>query len=95
VRSLASLPAGEAFDAVLLGIKPQLLADVAPAVAPFAGAGTVALSMLAGVELAVLQAHFPQAGGLVRMMPNLSAALGKSPIALAEHGLDAAGSRGQ
>jgi len=91
VRSLASLPAGEAFDAVLLGIKPQLLADVAPAVAPFAGAGTVALSMLAGVEIAVLQAHFPQAGGLVRMMPNLSAALGKSPIALAEHGLDAAG----
>jgi pyrroline-5-carboxylate reductase len=88
VRRLDGLPRGEAFDAILLGVKPQMLAEVAPQVAPLAGAGTALLSILAGVELAVLATHFPEAGGVVRLMPNLSAALGKTPIALAAHGLD-------
>ncbi len=91
VQRLDALPEGRAFDAILLGVKPQLLADVAPHVAPLAGQGTTLFSILAGVELAVLRGHFPQAGGLVRLMPNLSAALGKSPIALAAQGLDQAG----
>lgn len=90
VRRLEALPQDAAFDAILLGVKPQLLAQVAPQVAPLAGPGTALFSILAGVELAVLGAHFPQAGGLVRLMPNLSAALGKSPIALASRGLDQA-----
>lgn len=91
VRSLAALPEGETFEAILLGIKPQLLAEVVPQVAPLAGPGTVLFSILAGVELAVLEGHFPHAGGIVRLMPNLSAALGKSPVALASLGLDPAG----
>jgi pyrroline-5-carboxylate reductase len=76
------------FDAVLVGIKPQLLADVAPKVAPIASAGTIVLSILAGVELASLAARFPEAAGLVRIMPNLAAAIGKTPVALAGQGLD-------
>jgi len=88
VRLLASLPQGERFDAILLGVKPQLLAEVAPQVEPAAGPGTMLLSILAGVELAVLAEHFPRAGGLLRVMPNLAAALGKSPLALASRGLD-------
>ena len=91
VRHFATAPGDQSFDAVLLGIKPQLLADVAPQVAPLTGSGTVLFSILAGVELAVLGDHFPQAGAIVRLMPNLSAALGKSPIAVAAHGLDGAG----
>jgi len=87
VRDLAAPPADETFDTILLGIKPQLLSAVAPTVAPLAGPGTVLLSILAGVELSVLRGHFPEAGGIVRAMPNLSAALGKSPIALASSGL--------
>jgi len=90
VRRLDALPQGETFDAILLGVKPQLLAEVAPQIAPLAGPDTVLLSILAGVELAVLQDRFPQAGGIVRLMPNLSAALGKSPIAVAALGLDPA-----
>jgi len=43
------------------------------------------------VELASLAVHFPDAGGLVRIMPNLAAAIGKSPVALAGEGLDEAG----
>jgi pyrroline-5-carboxylate reductase len=38
-----------------------------------------------------LQHHFPRALAQVRVMPNLAVALGKAPIALAEHGLDEAG----
>jgi pyrroline-5-carboxylate reductase len=81
---LRALPAGAApFDAILLGIKPQMLGDLAPGVERLAGSETAVLSMLAGVELASLARHFPRAGGLVRLMPNLAAAIGKSPIALA------------
>ncbi len=77
------------FDAILLGVKPQLLGEVAPQIARFAGADTILLSILAGAELASLAARFPGAGGVVRIMPNLAAAIGKSPIAMAEQGLNA------
>jgi pyrroline-5-carboxylate reductase len=90
VSLLRALPMGAKFDAILLGVKPQLLAEVAPAVAPFAGPGTTMLSILAGVELGTLAARFPDAGAIVRIMPNLSAAIGKSPVALFAQGLDAA-----
>jgi len=82
VTVLRELPAQDGYDAILLGVKPQMLGDVAPAVEPLAGPGTVILSILAGVELATLAKRFPRAGAHVRVMPNLSAALGKSPIGL-------------
>ncbi|MCB2066181.1 MAG: pyrroline-5-carboxylate reductase [Erythrobacter sp.] len=88
VKLLAELPARGKFDAVLLGVKPQLLGQVAPAVEPLVGESTLVLSLLAGVELATLQHRFPRALAQVRVMPNLAVALGKAPIALAEHGLD-------
>lgn len=81
------LPEG-GFDAILLGVKPQLLGDVAPQLTALAGEGTVLLSILAGVELASLAGRFPQASALVRIMPNLAAAIGKSPVALFARGLD-------
>ncbi len=82
VTLLRELPGG-AFDAVVLGVKPQALGDVAPQLEALVGPETVLLSILAGVELASLAARFPRAGALVRVMPNLAAALGKSPVALA------------
>lgn len=83
VRLLAEAPAGEApADVVMLGFKPQQLRDATAAVAPHVGPGTLLLSILAGVDMATLRKAFPQAGAIVRVMPNLSAALGKSPIAL-------------
>lgn len=82
-RLLKSAPESVgAFDVVLLGFKPQQLPDAAPSVRPFVGPGTLLLSILAGVDLATLRAAFPQARAIVRVMPNLAAALGKSPIAL-------------
>jgi pyrroline-5-carboxylate reductase len=84
------LPAQGQFDAILLGVKPQNLAEVEPQLAPLAGGNTVVLSLLAGVELDVLQQHFPEAKGHVRVMPNLAVSLGKAPLALAAQGLDQA-----
>ncbi|MDE8650406.1 pyrroline-5-carboxylate reductase family protein [Novosphingobium album (ex Liu et al. 2023)] len=89
VTLLRELPAGP-FDAVLLGVKPQALDAVAPSLAPLVGGATVLLSILAGGEMDSLAARFPAAAGIVRIMPNLAAAIGKSPIALAARGLDAA-----
>lgn len=95
-RSIPSAPDGvrlvrtqpdETFDVVMLGIKPQGLADSAPAIEPLIGPETVLLSLLAGVQLDTLADRFPRAGGVVRVMPNLSAKLGKSPVALAGKGL--------
>jgi pyrroline-5-carboxylate reductase len=93
VALLRQPPAGAAFDAVLLGVKPQLLGEVAPMVAPLTGPGAVVLSILAGVELATLAEQLPAASGFVRIMPNLAAAIGKSPVALFARGLDEARKR--
>ena len=83
VTLLREVPAqGPAFDAVLLGFKPQQLAEGAATIAPVAGPGATILSILAGVDLETLRRRFPAAGQIVRVMPNLAAALGKSPIAL-------------
>ncbi|MGE8135052.1 pyrroline-5-carboxylate reductase [Novosphingobium subterraneum] len=90
-RLLGSAPEGEgAFDVVLLGFKPQQLPDAVASVRPFVGTNTLLLSILAGVDLATLRASFPDARAIVRVMPNLAAALGKSPIALVGDADDAA-----
>lgn len=80
------VPAGP-FDAVVLGVKPQMLGEVAPAIEPLVGPGTMLVSILAGVELASLARRFPRADGVVRFMPNLAVALRKSPNVLAGAGL--------
>lgn len=92
VTGLVELPDGR-FDAVLLGVKPQGIDDIAPMLAPLVGRETVLLSILAGVEFGSLSARFPDAGALVRIMPNLAAAIGRSPVALDARGLDEEGRR--
>ena len=67
--------AGGAPRLVLLAFKPQKLAEVAPRLASFVGRDTVVISLLAGVELATLRGHFPQAEGIIRATPNLPVAM--------------------
>ncbi|WP_066555837.1 pyrroline-5-carboxylate reductase family protein [Croceicoccus bisphenolivorans] len=88
VRLLRTMPQ-ETFDVVQLAIKPQGLVSAVPDIEPVLGPDTLVLSLLAGVELSTLAECFPRAEGIVRLMPNLSAALGKSPVALAGNGLAA------
>ncbi|MYL97701.1 pyrroline-5-carboxylate reductase [Novosphingobium sp. FGD1] len=91
VKLLRELPADGSFDAVLLGVKPQGLDEVAAVLAPLVGPRSVLFSILAGVEFSSLSARFPSAGALVRVMPNLAVAIGKSPVALDARGLDEIG----
>lgn len=90
VTALTQMPPSGDFDAILVGVKPQMLGDVAPAIEPLAGPGTIVLSILAGVECSTLAAKFPRGAGVVRVMPNLSVAIGKSPVGLAGSGLEEA-----
>ncbi len=87
VTLLREAPQGRAPELLLLGIKPQMIGELAPSLSPLATAETTVLSILAGVELETLARLFPDATGHVRIMPNLAAAIGKSPVALAASGL--------
>ncbi len=77
------------FGTILLGVKPHQLDTVAADVARVAGGSATILSVLAGVDLATLRARFPDAAGVVRVMPNLAVAINASPVVLAAQGLAA------
>lgn len=64
-----------AFDVVILAVKPQLVADVLPDYASRLSAGGFVASIVAGSSIARLRAL---SGGatIVRIMPNLPAAIG-------------------
>jgi pyrroline-5-carboxylate reductase len=67
--------AGAAPKLIVLAFKPQKLAEIAPQLGSFAGAETVVVSLLAGVEVATLRGRFPEALGIVRATPNLPVAI--------------------
>lgn len=87
VAFTSDLPPGS-FDALVLGVKPQKLGEVASEVEPLAGPETVLISILAGVDLTTLAGRFPRAGGIARLMPNLAVAIRQSPNALMAQGMD-------
>lgn len=88
--AFTAAPPPQAFDTVVLGVKPQSLAAASDEVARLLGPDTVLVSLLAGVPTDSLGERFPDAGAIARMMPNLAAALGKSPVALVARGLNGA-----
>src|SRR6516165_8743043 len=63
--------------AIVIAIKPQIAAEALPALAPMTGPATVAVSVMAGRTLQFLAGALPQAGALVRAMPNTPAAIGR------------------
>lgn len=87
-RDAAAVPGHH--DAVLLGFKPQQLNTLAAGLEALTKGRTV-YSLLAGITRAQLAGAFQQAAAHVRVMPNLAARINKSPVILAERGLDADG----
>jgi pyrroline-5-carboxylate reductase len=77
IRTLTALPEDEVPALVLLGVKPQKLAEVAPAIAPALEPETILISILAGTSLATLRALFPAPITVVKAMPNLPVSLRK------------------
>jgi pyrroline-5-carboxylate reductase len=69
-------------DVIVLAVKPQVMDQVAAAVAPLAGKETAILSIAAGRTIASLSTHFGPDAPIVRAMPNLAAAIGRGISAL-------------
>lgn len=70
---------------VILGIKPQLLPQLAPGLGRLLRPPPLIMSMLAGVRTNTLGAFFPGAP-IVRLMPNTPARIGRGVTALYAHG---------
>lgn len=83
-------PDGAAPAVLMLGVKPQMLDEVAPALARLVEPETLLVSILAGVELAALRQRFPTVKAVLRAMPNTPVAIGRGVVALCGDGLSAA-----
>ena len=70
-------------EVLLLAVKPQTFAQAPSAFAGLAGPDTLVVSILAGKTLANLRAGLPQAGAILRAMPNLPASIGRGATGLA------------
>ena len=79
-------------DVAVLAVKPQMMAEAAPALASFAGQGTLYLSIAAGTPIAAFEAMFGDGAAVVRAMPNTPSAVGAGITALVAN--DAAGEDG-
>lgn len=80
VRQLPSVPGDITPELIVLAVKPQQFAALAPRLRPVAERGLV-LSILAGLETAQLAQALPGAR-IARIMGNLAASFGRSPVAL-------------
>ena len=67
---------------IVLAVKPQLMDDVLPQVAPLVGPDTVVLSIAAGRTIASLARHLAEGAAIMRAMPNTPAAIGRGISAL-------------
>lgn len=76
----AAAPADAA--AVVLAVKPQMMDEALPAVAPLAGRAALLLSIAAGLPLGWFAARLGPAAPLVRAMPNTPSAVGCGITAL-------------
>jgi len=81
VRVLSSVPDEPPPDLLMLGVKPQMLADVAPGLQA-ASSSAMLLSILAGTTTRTLRSLFPAARAVLRIMPNLPVAIGKGVVGL-------------
>ena len=92
VRHVTTPPGDGVPEALMLGVKPQMLDDVADAIGGRIKGVKLLLSILAGVEVGALARRF-EAEAIVRVMPNLPVALGKGVVAL--HGVDPESAQGR
>ncbi|GGE83077.1 pyrroline-5-carboxylate reductase [Niveispirillum cyanobacteriorum] len=82
VERLSALADAPCCGTIILAVKPQTFATIAPELAALARPGTLFLSIMAGIPLARLAAAAGADASIVRAMPNTPAAIG--------HGISAA-----
>jgi len=76
--------------AMVIALKPQVAAEVVPALAPLVSASTVVVSIMAGRTLHFLAAALGRPCALVRAMPNTPAAIGRGITVAVPRDADAA-----
>lgn len=62
---------------IILAVKPQVMDNVLPSVAPHVGLDTLVISVAAGRTIANLRKYLPDDAAVVRAMPNTPAAVGR------------------
>ncbi|AEE45006.1 pyrroline-5-carboxylate reductase [Cellulomonas fimi] len=75
--------AAERADVVLVAVKPNVVGAVLDEVAPVLRAGTLVVSVAAGLPLAFYEGRLPDGTPVVRVMPNTPAVVGKGASAIA------------
>jgi len=80
VTELSDIP--ETITTILLGIKPQMVADIGPQIAPYIPDGALIISILAGTSLSTLESIFGTSRPIIRAMPNTPAAIGAGITAI-------------
>lgn len=78
-KSLHDLPDINAYDIVVLAVKPQIMADVCNDLAK-TGYSKPVLSIAAGWGTAKIAAHFDTPPAIIRTMPNMPAAIGQGML---------------
>jgi len=91
VAGIDELPTDFAPAVALLAVKPQMMDEVLPPYARFAGPDTVFLSIAAGRTIASLTRHLGEDAAVVRSIPNTPAAVGRGVTVLCAN--EAAGER--
>ncbi len=74
-------------DFVFLGVKPNVIPDVAQAVGKIASKNTVIVSMAAGIKISKIEEALASALPVIRIMPNTPVAVGEGLTAYATNGL--------
>ena len=77
---------GRDFQAVVLAVKPQAMADVIPPIQYFRGVDTVVISVAAGWTIANFTERFGSDAAIVRVMPNTLAAIGRGMMVACPNG---------
>ncbi|MFQ5535295.1 MAG: pyrroline-5-carboxylate reductase [Sphingomonadales bacterium] len=78
IADIGAIPEGVTPRAVVFAVKPQVIADVAPAFKDLALPGAVFLSIVAGKRIACFEGHLGAQAPVVRAMPNTPAAVGRA-----------------
>ncbi len=86
VASASELPSDFAPDLIFLAVKPQVMADVVPAYARFAGGPSTFVSVAAGTTIETLAGMLPGATPIIRCMPNTPAAIGQGMMVCCANG---------
>lgn len=94
VAEREKLPAGAVPDLIVMAVKPQAMAAVAPGYADMVRAGAAVLSIAAGTRIAYFAGIYGAQAPILRAMPNTPAAIGQGMSVLVANAAADAGQRG-